>query len=58
MIKGNYRKILTQIFNPRKKDFINDLFDNLRKQNVQAFKLLREIFRIGKYVYVVFKFYE
>jgi len=41
IIKGNYRKILNQIFNPKKKDFINSLFDLLRVQDVNAFKLLR-----------------
>jgi hypothetical protein len=52
IIKGNYKKILNQIFNPKKKDFINSLFDLLRVQDVNAFKLLREVFRIGKAIYV------
>lgn len=57
IIKGNYRKILNQIFNQKKKDFINNLFDLLRIQDVNAFKLLREIFRIGKTIYVTLSQY-
>ena len=58
IIKGNYRKILNQIFNLKKKDFINSLFDLLRAQDVNAFKLLREIFRIGKNLFVLILFID
>jgi hypothetical protein len=44
---------LLKYLTPRKKEFINDLFDHLRRQDVMAFKLLREIFRIGKNISVI-----
>ena len=54
IIKNNYRQILSHIFNPKKKDFINGLFDMLRAQELLAFKLLREVFRIAKSINVEF----
>ena len=55
LVKNNYRKILSHIFNPKRKDFINHLFDLLRCQDLMAFQLLREIFRVAKSINVRFE---
>ena len=52
IIRNNYKKIFNHIFSNKRKDFINSLYDLLRMQNVQAFKLLRELFRIARVHYV------
>jgi hypothetical protein len=52
IIRNNYKKIFNQIFHPKRKDFINSLYDLLRIQDVGSFKLLRELFRIARIHYV------
>lgn len=52
IIRNNYKKIFNHIFSNKRKDFINSLYDLLRMQDLPAFKLLRELFRIARIHYV------
>ncbi len=52
IIRNNYKKIFNHIFNPRRRDFINSLYDLLRHQKPPAFNFLRELFRIARIHYV------
>jgi len=54
IIRNNYKKIFNNIFNSKRRDFINSLYDLLRLQDLPAFKLLRELFRIARIHYALF----
>lgn len=48
---SNYKDTLINfVFNPKERDFLNEIFNLLRLQDVRAFRFLSEICRIAKLV--------
>ena len=50
IILANYKDILNFIFNPREKDYLNEVFNGLRMQDVRVYRLLADICKLAKMI--------